>query len=73
VSQAFFSVRPATIYIWLAYGISVPQQAWIHSGTIRQNIAFSSADDSVDVARMDQIINACSLRPDISALPHGDL
>ncbi|RSH93382.1 hypothetical protein EHS25_007738 [Saitozyma podzolica] len=51
----------------------VPQQAWIHSGTIRQNIAFSSAGDSVDVARMDQIIDACSLRPDISALPHGDL
>lgn len=46
----------------------VPQQAWIMNATIRDNIVFGS---EFDVAWYNQVIDACSLRPDFDMLPAG--
>ncbi|WWC92929.1 uncharacterized protein L201_007892 [Kwoniella dendrophila CBS 6074] len=51
----------------------VPQQAWIQSGTIRENITFSVAPENVDLERVETIIDACALRRDIEGLSYGDL
>ncbi|WRT69551.1 uncharacterized protein IL334_006538 [Kwoniella shivajii] len=51
----------------------VPQQAWVQSGTIRDNITFSADPACVDIARVNQIIDACGLRPDVAMWPDGDL
>jgi hypothetical protein len=45
----------------------------VQSGTIRDNITFSSDRDTVDMAKVNGIMDACGLRQDISALSHGDL
>ena len=47
----------------------VSQQAWIQNATVRDNILFSRAFDSV---RYEQAINSCALRPDLEILPAGD-
>ncbi len=51
----------------------VPQHAWVQSGTIRDNITFSSRPEDVDVDRVNEIIDACGLRPDVNMWPEGDL
>ncbi|KAK2824276.1 hypothetical protein Q5P01_021451 [Channa striata] len=51
----------------LAY---VPQQAWIQNATLRDNILFGSP--KVD-RRLQQVIEACALAPDLELLPGGDL
>ncbi|WVQ66385.1 uncharacterized protein L199_004565 [Kwoniella botswanensis] len=51
----------------------VPQQAWVQSGTIRENITFSAERQDVDLERVHEIIDACALRRDIDMWPHGDL
>ena len=48
----------------------VSQQAWIQNATVRDNILFNSA---YDCARYEQVIDSCSLRPDLEILPAGDL
>ncbi|WWC98771.1 hypothetical protein V866_005664 [Kwoniella sp. B9012] len=51
----------------------VPQQAWIHSGSIRDNITFSATSQEIDFGRLGDVIDACALRSDIGAMNHGDL
>ncbi|KAJ8247979.1 hypothetical protein GJAV_G00236800 [Gymnothorax javanicus] len=48
----------------------VPQQAWIQNATLRDNILFGSA---LDEARLQKILDACALGPDLELLPGGDL
>ena len=52
--------------------ISVPQHAWVQSGTIRDNITFSSRPEDVDLNRVDEVIEACALRPDIDGWADGE-
>ncbi|WVQ96140.1 hypothetical protein IAU59_003242 [Kwoniella sp. CBS 9459] len=51
----------------------VPQHAWVQSGSIRDNITFSAEEREVDLDRVERIIEACGLRPDIDMWPDGDL
>ncbi|WWD20530.1 hypothetical protein CI109_105006 [Kwoniella shandongensis] len=51
----------------------VPQQAWIHSGSVRDNITFSSSANEIDWKRYNAVIDACALRTDIEAMSKGDL
>ena len=51
---------------------TVPQHAWVQSGTIRENITFSSKPEDVDEARVNEIIDACALRPEVEMWPDGD-
>uniref|UniRef100_A0A2K5PR76 ATP binding cassette subfamily C member 11 n=1 Tax=Cebus imitator TaxID=2715852 RepID=A0A2K5PR76_CEBIM len=51
----------------LAY---VPQQAWIISGNIRENILMGG---SYDEARYLQVLHCCSLNRDLELLPFGDM
>ncbi|WVF68600.1 hypothetical protein IAT40_003369 [Kwoniella sp. CBS 6097] len=51
----------------------VPQQAWVQSGSIRQNITFSAEERDVDQRRVEHVIDACGLRPDVELWPDGDL
>ncbi|EAL23016.1 hypothetical protein CNBA7830 [Cryptococcus deneoformans B-3501A] len=51
----------------------VPQQAWIHSGSVRDNITFSARREEIDFARLNAVIDACALRTDIQAMSDGDL
>ncbi|WVW81052.1 hypothetical protein I302_103043 [Kwoniella bestiolae CBS 10118] len=51
----------------------VPQQAWIHSGSVRDNITFSAATEEIDFGRLQDVIDACALRSDIDGMIHGDL
>ncbi|XP_067139263.1 multidrug resistance-associated protein 1-like [Centruroides vittatus] len=47
----------------------VPQQAWIQNATLQQNILFMRRYDS---ALYDEILDNCSLRPDLEILSGGD-
>ncbi|WVQ83340.1 hypothetical protein IAT38_005479 [Cryptococcus sp. DSM 104549] len=51
----------------------VPQHAWVQSGSIRDNITFSSDPEHVDLSRVEEIIDACALRSDVNMWPDGDL
>lgn len=53
--------------------IPVPQHAWAQSGTIRDNITFSSNAEDVDLGRVHEIIEACGLSTDLTSLTAGDL
>ncbi|EXC02962.1 ABC transporter C family member 10 [Morus notabilis] len=48
----------------------VSQSAWIQTGTIKENILFGSAMDSV---RYQETLEKCSLVKDLEMLPFGDL
>lgn len=48
----------------------VPQQAWIFSGSVRQNIVFGQ---TFEADRYDNVIKVCCLEQDIDLLPEGDL
>ncbi|KAJ7224438.1 multidrug resistance-associated ABC transporter [Mycena pura] len=47
-----------------------PQNPWIMSATVRDNITFNHVHDEDFYAR---VIEACALGPDIALLPQGDL
>lgn len=47
-----------------------PQQPWIISATIRDNILFGR---EFNATRYKQVINACSLRTDLKLFPDGDM
>lgn len=49
----------------------VPQAAWIHSGTIRDNITFSAASEDIDAVRSKAVIVACGLESDVRGMPNG--
>lgn len=51
----------------------VPQQAWIYSGSVRDNITFSAKKEEIDFARLNAVLDACALRADVQAMPDGDL
>jgi len=51
---------------------TVPQHAWVQSGTIRENITFSSKPEDVDLDRVNEVIEACALRPEVDMWPDGD-
>jgi ABC-type multidrug transport system fused ATPase/permease subunit len=51
--------------------VSVPQDAWIHSGTIRDNITFSAASEDIDPVRLKAVIVACGLESDVLGMPNG--
>ncbi|THD21067.1 Multidrug resistance associated protein 7 [Fasciola hepatica] len=52
---------------WPRYAY-VSQTPWICSGTVRENIVFGLP---VDPVRLDQIVEACALGPDLASFPHG--
>lgn len=45
-----------------------PQSAWIMNGTVKHNILFGK---EYDEKRMQDVIHACNLEPDLEALPNG--
>jgi len=47
----------------------VAQQAWIQNASVRDNILFGR---TYDETRYNAVLDACSLRPDLLMLPHGD-
>lgn len=47
----------------------VPQNAWIETGTLRENILFGLPYDE---DRYQQVLSACALSPDLGALADGD-
>lgn len=47
-----------------------PQEAWIQNNTLRDNILFGH---TFDQNRYTEVVHACSLLPDFSILPGGDL
>ncbi|WVQ95732.1 hypothetical protein IAU59_002831 [Kwoniella sp. CBS 9459] len=51
----------------------VPQQAWIHSGSLRDNITFSALPNEIDFDRLKIVQDACALRSDIEKMTQGDL
>lgn len=46
-----------------------PQEPWVFSGSIRQNILFGS---EMHQSRYERVINACALKKDFEMFPHGD-
>ena len=48
----------------------VPQQSWIFSGTVQENILFGQA---MDPLRYNMVLDACDLVRDIQNFPDGDL
>lgn len=48
----------------------VPQQAWIQNATLRDNILFGSPHED---KKLQEVIEACALIPDLELLPGGDL
>ncbi|RIB11911.1 ATP-binding cassette transporter 1 [Gigaspora rosea] len=52
------------------YTAYAPQSAWIMNATLRDNITFGLP---YDPKFYDEVIEACSLKPDIEILPGGDL
>jgi ABC-type multidrug transport system fused ATPase/permease subunit len=53
--------------------VVVPQQAWVQSGNIRENITFSSGSEDFDQQRVDDVIHACGLQADIDKWQDGVL
>ncbi|KAK8854684.1 hypothetical protein IAR55_003423 [Kwoniella newhampshirensis] len=51
----------------------VPQKAWVQSGTVKDNITFSSDSHEVDPAKIEQMVDACALRTDIDMWRDGIL
>ena len=52
-----------------AYQRPVPQHAWVQSGSVRENITFSG---DTNLERVNEVIDACCLRPDIDMWQDGD-
>lgn len=46
-----------------------PQEAWVFSGSIRQNILFGS---EMHQSRYERVVSACDLKKDFETFPHGD-
>jgi len=47
-----------------------PQEAWVFSGSIRQNILFGC---EMDKSRYDKVVTACALNKDFEMFQHGDM
>ncbi|KAK1792647.1 hypothetical protein P4O66_012581 [Electrophorus voltai] len=48
----------------------VPQQAWIQNATLKDNILFGS---ELDEQKLQRVVEACALKPDLELLPGGVL
>lgn len=46
----------------------VPQEAWIMSGTIRDNITFGAAAKDIDNEGLWRVVEACGLAVDIASM-----
>lgn len=53
----------------VSWGLA-PQQPWIYSGTIRENILLGLP---FDATRYHEVVTACCLQADLNALTHGDM
>lgn len=51
----------------------VPQHAWVQSGTVRNNITFSTDPQLVDGQRVKSVIQSVGLQPDIDMWEDADL
>jgi ATP-binding cassette subfamily C (CFTR/MRP) protein 1 len=51
----------------------VPQQAWVQSGTVRDNITFSTDPASVNEAKVKEVIQATGLEADLDMWQDGDM
>ncbi len=49
----------------------VPQQAWIQSGSVRDNITLNQARGEVNQERLVSVISACGLEEDLNRLQDG--
>ena len=58
------------LYVFSA-DVSVPQTAWIQSGSIRSNITFSTPQDQVDQDKLARAVYASGLQDDLSKLEDG--
>ncbi|KAL7034207.1 hypothetical protein ACKWTF_007899 [Chironomus riparius] len=47
-----------------------PQEAWVFSGSIRQNVLFGC---EMDKDRYDKVVTACALNKDFEMFAHGDM
>lgn len=50
----------------------VPQHAWVQSGTVRDNITFST-DAMIDQQKIKDVIDATGLQPDIDMWEDAEL
>lgn len=55
--------------LWL----SADDTAWVQSGTVRDNILFGSSAAEADLDRLNMIVDACALRPDVEMWEDGIL
>ncbi|MCC6622153.1 MAG: ABC transporter ATP-binding protein [Deltaproteobacteria bacterium] len=55
---------------WKAMAL-VPQDAWLFSQTLRENVAIADAADERDEARVEDAVRAAALGDDLQALPEG--
>jgi ATP-binding cassette subfamily C (CFTR/MRP) protein 1 len=55
----------------LADDALVPQDAWILSGSVRDNITFGASTGDIDVERIEQVVEACGLSPDLAGMSAG--
>lgn len=51
----------------------VPQSAWVKSGTVKDNITFSTAIEEVDDVKLKHVIAATGLEPDIDMWQDAEL
>ena len=51
----------------------VPQHAWVQSGTVRDNITFSTSPELVDDAKVKRVIAATGLQADLDMWQDGDM
>jgi len=51
----------------------VPQHAWVQSGTVRDNITFSTDPQSINEAKVNKVILATGLEADLEMWQDGDM
>lgn len=49
----------------------VPQEAWIMSGSIKDNITFGANINEINNERLAEVIRACGLELDIAGMSAG--
>ena len=69
IKQKFFWLKHFQVQVYgkIAY---VSQNAWMQTGSVRENILFGS---SMDRNRYQEVLERCSLVKDIESFPFGDL
>lgn len=62
-------VKEGEVLVTSGNTIYVPQQPWVFSGTVRDNIIFGK---KYDYSKFKSVIKACDLENDISSFPNGE-